>query len=133
MAKLHDTKIGKLKWDKSRRTRTGKVPQFQSVNDPEVGGLHLRIFPPKDTTGQSAKVFYWGYGASTNRKFYKIGQWGEWSLEAALSEARKLWRDFYDHGVEPNKSKQKRIRDAKTAVQIREVMAGHSYLNPHKD
>jgi len=39
MAKLHDTKIGKLKWDKSRRTRTGKVPQFQSVNDPEVGGL----------------------------------------------------------------------------------------------
>lgn len=26
-----------------------------------------------------------------------------------------------------------RIRDAKTAVQIREVMAGHSYSNPHKD
>ena len=101
------------------------MPQFQSVNDPEVGGLHLRIFPPKDTTGQSAKVFYWGYGASTNRKFYKIGQFGEWSLEAARSEARRLRRNFYDHGVDPNKSKQKRIRDAKARLTVEELVEAY--------
>ena len=125
MAKLNDTEIGKRRWDASKRTRTGKVPGYQSVNDPEVGGLHLRIFPPKDTTGQSAKVFYWGYGASTNRKFYKIGQFGEWSLEGARSEARRLRRNFYDHGVDPNKSKQKRIRDAKDRLTVEELVEAY--------
>ena len=37
MAKLNDTEIGKRRWDESKRTRTGKVPGYQSVNDPEVG------------------------------------------------------------------------------------------------
>ena len=125
MAKLNDTEIGKRRWDESKRTRTEKVPGYQSVNDPEVGGLHLRIFPPKATTGQSAKVFYWGYGASTNRKFYKIGQFGEWSLEAARSEARRLRRNFYDHGVDPNKSKQKRIRDAKDRLTVEDLVEAY--------
>ena len=126
MAKLNDTEIGKLRWDASKRTRTGKVPGYQSVNDPEVGGLHLRIFPPKATTGQSAKVFYLGYGPSTGRKFYRIGQFGDgWSLEAARSEARKLRRNFYDHGVDPNKSKQKRIRDAKDRLTVEELVEAY--------
>jgi integrase len=127
MAKLNDTEIGKLRWDASKRTRTGKVPGYQSVNDPEVGGLHLRIFPPKATTGQSAKVFYLGYGPSTGRKFYRIGQFGDgsWSLEAARREARKLRRNFYDHGVDPNKSKQKRIRDAKDRLTVGELVEAY--------
>ena len=126
MAKLNDTEIGKLRWDASKRTRTGKVPGYQSVNDPEVGGLHLRIFPPKATTGQSAKVFYLGYGPSTGRKFYRIGQFGDgWSLEAARSEARKLRRNFYDHGVDPNKSKQKRIRDAKDRLTVEQLVEAY--------
>jgi len=46
---------------------------------------------------------YLKYGAG--RDIYRIGSWGEWTLEAARSEARKLRRNFYDRGVDPNKSK----------------------------
>jgi len=132
MAKLNDTEIGKLRWDTSKRTRTGKVPGYQSVNDPEVGGLHLRILPPKATTGQSAKVFWLGYGPSTGRKFYRIGEFGNgsWSLKAARREARRLRSDFYDHGVDPNKSKRKRIRDAEARLTVGQLV--EAYLQEHE-
>ncbi|SVB29219.1 uncharacterized protein METZ01_LOCUS182073, partial [marine metagenome] len=126
---MNDTKIGKLKWDASKRTRTGSVPQFQSVNDPEVGGLQIRIFAPK-ATGQSAKVFYLAYGPSVNRKFYRIGSWGEWSLKEARDEARKLRKGFYDRGVDPKKAKQKQMQDAKRRLTVKELVG--DYLNEKK-
>jgi integrase len=122
MAKLNDTEIGKLKWDASKRTRTGKVPQFQWHDDPEIGGLHVRIYPPK-ANGQSNKVFYLKYGAG--RDIYRIGSFGEWRLEAARSEARKLRRNFYDRGVDPNKSRQKRIRDAKARLTVGKLVEAY--------
>jgi integrase len=122
MAKLNDTNIGKLRWDASKRTQSGKVPQFQWESDTEIGGLHVRIYPPK-ANGQSSKVFYLKYGVG--RDIYRIGSWGEWTLEAARSEARKLRRNFYDHGVDPNKSKQNRIRDAKARLTVEQLVEAY--------
>jgi len=122
MAKLNDTKISKLRWDASKRTKSGKVPQFQWESDTEIGGLHVRIYPPK-ANGQSNKVFYLKYGVG--RDIYRIGSWGEWSLEAARREARKLRRNFYDHGADPNSSKQKRIRDAKDRLTVEELVEAY--------
>jgi integrase len=122
MAKLHDTKIGKLRWDASKRTQSGKVPQFQWESDTEIGGLHVRIYPPK-ANGQSNKVFYLKYGVE--RDIYRIGSWPEWNLEEARREARKLRRNFYDHGVDPNKSKQERIRDAKDRLTVEQLVEAY--------
>ena len=126
MAKLNDTNIGKLRWDASKRTRSGKVPQFQWESDTEIDGLHIRIYPPK-ANGQSSKVFYLKYGVG--RDIYRIGSWGEWTLEAARSEARKLRRNFYDHGVDPNKSKQNRIRDAKARLTVEQLVEAYQTAN----
>ena len=126
MAKLNDTNIGKLRWDASKRTQSGKVPQFQWESDTEIGGLHVRIYPPK-ANGQSSKVFYLKYGVG--RDIYRIGSWGEWTLEAARSEARKLRRNFYDHGVDPNKSKQNRIRDAKARLTVEQLVEAYQTAN----
>ena len=120
MAKLNETKIGKLRWDNSKRTRGGKVPQFQWMDDAEVGGLHLRIYPPK-AYGISNKVFYLKYGSSVERKVYRIGTWGEWTLADARDEARRLRRAFYDLGVDPNRAKKERLRKAQACLTVKEL------------
>ena len=120
MAKLNETKIGKLRWDNSKRTRGGKVPQFQWVDDAEVGGLHLRIYPPR-AYGISNKVFYLKYGSSVGRKLYRIGAWGEWTLADAREEARRLRRAFYDLGVDPSQAKKERLQKAKGRLTVKEL------------
>ena len=120
MAKLNDTNIGKLRWDASKLTKFGNPPQFQAVSDTEVSGLSVRIYPPK-LNGQSKKTFFLKYGV--RRDVYKIGAWGEWTLEQARDEARKLRRSFYDHGVDPNKSKKRRIRDEKARETVEQLVA----------
>ena len=127
MAKLNDTNIGKLRWDASKLTKFGNPPQFQAVSDTEVSGLSVRIYPPK-LNGQSKKTFFLKYGV--RRDVYKIGAWGEWTLEQARDEARKLRRSFYDHGVDPNKSKKRRIRDEKARETVEQLVA--AYLQEHE-
>ena len=112
MATLTEAKIAKLKWDDSKRTRSGNVPKHQIHNDPDVSGHHIKLYPPK-ATGRSGKVFYLGYGPSTNRQFYKIGQWGDVTLEQARAEARKIRRELHRFGIDPNKARRARIRVAK--------------------
>ena len=112
MATLTEAKIAKLKWDDSKRTRSGNVPKHQIHNDPDVSGHHIKLYPPK-ATGRSGKVFYLGYGPSTNRKFYKIGRWGDVTLEQARAEARKIRRELHRFGIDPNKARRARIRVAK--------------------
>ena len=112
MATLTEAKIAKLKWDDSKRTRSGNVPKHQIHNDPDVSGHHIKVYPPK-ATGGSGKVFYLGYGPSTNRKFYKIGRWGDVTLEQARAEARKIRRELHRFGIDPNKARRARIRVAK--------------------
>ena len=111
MATLTEAKIAKLKWDDSKRTRSGNVPKHQIHNDPDVSGHHIKLYPPK-ATGRSGKVFYLGYGPSTNRKFYKIGRWGDVTLEQARAEARKIRRALHRFGIDPNKAGRARIRVA---------------------
>ena len=97
------------------------MPQVQFEDDPEVGGLHLRIYPPK-ANGRSNKVFYLMYGSSVDRKVYRIGAWGEWTLAEARDEARKIRRAFYDHGVDPTRAKKKRIQTGKSRLTVEELV-----------
>jgi len=117
VAKLNETKIGKLRWDASKRTQSGKVPQFQPVNDDAVGGLHVRIYPPKPN-GLSAKVFWIKYGPSVKRRSYRIGAWGDWTLSSARIEARKIRKDFYDLGIDPNRARQQQAQDAERRLTV---------------
>lgn len=112
MESLTEAKIAKLKWDDSKRTRSGNVPKHQIHNDPDVSGHHIKLYPPK-ATGRSGKVFYLGYGPSAHRKFYKIGRWGDVTLEQARAEARKIRRELHRFGIDPNKARRGRIRVAK--------------------
>ena len=107
MARLNDTAISKLRWDTEKRTRSGGTPQFQAHYDAEVKGLHLRILPP-DSNGRSSKIFWLKYG--TERKVYRIGEFGEWSVSAARDEAQRIRREFYSYGTDPNQARQKRLK-----------------------
>ena len=125
MGKLNETKIANLPWDESKRTASGRIPMFQQHNDAEVGGLHVRVYPPKVSTGRSNKVFYLKYGASVDRRIYRIGAWGDWTLADARDEARKIRKDFYDRGIDPNRAKQKRIQDAKRRLTVAELVEAY--------
>ena len=125
MAKLNDNKVSNLTWDESKRTASGRIPMFQQHNDPEVGGLHVRVYPPKVGTGRSNKVFYLKYGPSVDRRIYRIGAWGEWTLADARDEARKIRKGFYDRGIDPNRAKQKRIQDAKERLTVGELVEAY--------
>ena len=96
------------------------MPQFQWMDDAEVGGLHLRIYPPK-AYGISNKVFYLKYGSSVERKVYRIGTWGELTLADARDEARRLRTAFYDLGVDPNRAKKERLRKAQARFTVKEL------------
>ena len=126
---LTDTKISKLKWDDSKRTPSGKIPQYQVVSDTDVKGLHLRIYPPT-SSGKSTKTFYLKYGPSSKRMRYRIGAWGEWSLREARTEARRVRRAFYDHQIDPNQVKKQEVQEAKGRLTVREL-AG-AYLAEHE-
>ena len=123
MAKLNETEIYKLRWDESKRTASGRIPLFQQHNDVEVGGLHVRLYPPKTGTGRSgsSKVFWLMFGSAGDRHSYRIGSWGDWLLADARDEARRIRRDFYDLGIDPNRAKQKRIHDAKARLTVEEL------------
>jgi integrase len=129
MANLTEPKIAKLRWDNSKRTKAGNVPKFQWHDDPAVAGHHIRLYPPK-ANGQSNKVFYLKYGPDVDRKVYRIGTWGEWTLEASRAEARRIRRAYYDHQVDPNEAKQKRLQKAKARLTVKELMA--EYFEAHK-
>ncbi len=121
MATLTEAKIAKLKWDDSKRTRSGNVPKHQIHNDPDVSGHHIKLYPPK-ATGRSGKVFYLGYGPSTHRKFYKIGRWGDVTLEQARAEARKIRGELHRFGIDPNKARRERIRVAKRRLTVKQLV-----------
>jgi len=125
MAEMNEAKISKLKWNEAKRTASGRVPLFQQHNDVEVGGLHLRIYPPKAGTGRSGKVFYVKFGSAVNRRSYRIGAWGEWTLADARAEARRIRRDFFDSGVNPIKAKKKRIHDARGRLTVEELAGAY--------
>ena len=128
MARLTEDKIRKLRWDSAKRTKAGNVPKFQPHNDSEVGGLHIRLYAPK-LNGQSSKTFYVQYGADVDRKAFKIGSWGEWTLEDARDKARKIRRDFFEHGIDPNQAKRKKIQQAGTKPTVKELV--EKYLAAH--
>ena len=62
------------------------------------------------------------YGSSVDRKVYRIGAWGEWTLAEARDEARKIRRAFYDHGVDPTRAKKKRIQTGKSRLTVEELV-----------
>lgn len=128
MARLTEDKIRKLRWDSAKRTKAGNVPKFQPHNDSEVGGLHIRLYAPK-LNGQSSKTFYVQYGADVDRKAFKIGSWGEWTLEDARDKARKIRRDFFEHGIDPNQAKRKKIQQAGAKPTVKELV--EKYLAAH--
>ena len=118
MAKLTESKIGKLKWDKSKPTSSGR----QIHNDEAVGGLHLRVLAPKDN-GNSSKVFYVAYGPSHSRKLYRIGAWGEWTLNEAREKARAVRKAYYEDGEDPNQIKKQKIQSQRKRLTVRELVA----------
>jgi tetratricopeptide (TPR) repeat protein len=122
METLTEANIVNLKWDDSKRTRSGNVPKHQIHNDPDVSGHHIKLYPPK-ATGRSGKVFYLGYGPSTNRKFYRIGQWGDVTLEQARAEARKIRAELHRFGIDPNKARRERIQVAKRRLTVKQLVA----------
>ena len=126
--KLSEDKVRKLRWDATKRTRSGNVPKFQFHNDSEVGGLHIRLYPAK-ASGQCSKVFYVQFGPDIARKVFKIGSWGEWTLEEARAKARKVRKDFHEHGLDPNQSKRKRIQQAKAKPTVKDLV--EKYLAAH--
>lgn len=121
MARLTEDKIRKLRWDATKRTRSGNVPKFQAHSDGEVAGLHIRLYPPK-ASGQSSKVFYVQYGADTDRKVYKIGPWGEWPLDDARTEARKIRKAYAYDGTDPNQARQQRLQKAQARLTVKELV-----------
>ena len=117
MANLTEAKIRKLSWDPSKGTTSGR----QIHSDGVVKGLQLRVLAPK-ANGRSTKVFYQAYGPSTNRKFYKVGEWGDITLEQARQTARKIRRDFYELGVDPNQARQQRLQTAQNRLTFTELI-----------
>jgi hypothetical protein len=128
MATLTEDKIRRLKWDHSKRTRSGNIPKHQIHNDPDVKGHHVRLYPPKGN-GKSGKLFYLAYGASMNRKFYRIGCWGDWTLEDARAEARKARKAFYGFGIDPTKARKKRTEEAKERLTVK--LLTEKYIEDH--
>ena len=126
--KLSEDKVRKLRWDATKRTRSGNVPKFQFHNDSEVGGLHIRLYPAK-ASGQCSKVFYVQFGPDIARKVFKIGSWGEWTLEDARAKARKVRKDFHEHGLDPNQAKRKKIQQAEAKPTVKELV--EEYLTAH--
>ena len=117
MANLTEAKILKLKWDPSKGTTSGR----QIHSDGLVKGLQLRVLEPK-ANGTSTKTFYQVYGPSTNRKFYKVGEWGDITLDVARKRARKIRRDFYEHGIDPNQARQQRLQKAQARLTVKELV-----------
>jgi integrase len=117
MANLTEAKIRKLKWDPSKGTTSGR----QIHSDGVVKGLQLRVLKPK-TSGTPTKNFYQAYGPSTNRKFYKVGEWGDITLDQARQRARKIRRDFYDLGIDPNQARQQRLQAAEDRLTFTELI-----------
>jgi len=126
--KLSEDKIRKLKWDATKRTKAGNAPKFQWHDDPEVAGHHIRLYPPK-ASGQSSKVFYVKYGPDVGRKVYRIGPWGEWPLQEARDRARRVSKDFYSKGIDPNQSRQEKIQQAKAKLTVKEL--ADEYIEAH--
>lgn len=120
MAKLTEARIARLKWDPTDLTKAGNSKKFQPHNDSEVGGHQIRVYPPK-TNGQVNKVFWLVYGPATNRKGYRIGSWGEWTLEEARGKARKIRKDFYDLGIDPNKAKKEKAQNVKDRITVKQL------------
>ena len=117
MANLTEAKIGRLRWDPSKGTTSGR----QIHSDGVVKGLQLRVLAPK-ADGASTKVFYQAYGPSTNRKLYKVGEWGDITLVIARERARKIRRDFYEHGIDPNQARQQRLQKAQARLTVKELV-----------
>ena len=117
MAKLTESKIGKLKWNKSNPTSSGR----QIHNDEAVGGLHLRVLQPK-ANGNSSKVFYVAYGPSHRRKFYRIGAWGEWSLNEARDKARAVRKAYYEDGEDPNQIRKEKIQSQRKRLTVKQLV-----------
>jgi len=117
MANLTEAKIQRLKWDSSKGTTSGR----QAHSDGVVKGLQLRVLAPK-ADGRSTKVFYQAYGPATNRKFYKVGEWGDITLDQARQTARKVRRDFYDLGIDPNQARQQRLQTAEDRLTFTELI-----------
>jgi integrase len=124
MANLTEAKIRKLKWDPTKGTTSGR----QIYSDGVVKGLQLRVLEPK-TGGMSTKNFYQAFGPSTNRKFYKVGEWGDITLEQARSKARKVRRDFYERGIDPNAAKKRKVQQAQAKLTVKELV--DKYLDAH--
>ena len=116
MANLTEAKIGRLRWDPSKRTTSGR----QIHSDGVVKGLQLRVLEPK-ASGTSTKNFYQAYGPSTNRKLYKIGEWGDITLEEARKRARKIRRDFYERGIDPNQAKKEKAQKARDRITVKQL------------
>ena len=117
MANLTEAKIQRLKWDSSKGTTSGR----QAHSDGVVKGLQLRVLAPK-ADGRSTKVFYQAYGPATNRKFYKVGEWGDITLDQARQTARKVRRDFYDLGIDPNQARQQRLQTAEDRLTFTQLI-----------
>ena len=77
----------------------------------------------------SPATFYVQYGADVDRKAFKIGSWGEWTLEDARDKARKIRRDFFEHGIDPNQAKRKKIQQAGAKPTVKELV--EKYLAAH--
>lgn len=121
MAKITEAKIHKLKWDKSKCTNSGLIPDRQIHNDDAVQGLHVRIYPPK-ASGNSNKVFYLSYGPSINRKYYRIGAWGEWTLRQAREKSMVIRREYYENGTDPNQIKKHKTQERRARPTVKQLV-----------
>ena len=119
--KLTEDRIGKLRWDATKRTKAGNAQKVQLHHDSEVAGLHIRLYPPK-ASGKSSKVFYLKYGADTDRKVFKIGPWGPWTLGQARDEAQAIRRAYDYDGTDPNQARQQRIQKAQARLTVKELV-----------
>lgn len=107
MARLNDTDIAKLRWDDSRRTKSGRIPQYQGYSDGHVKGLYVRVYPP-NSDGTSSKVWWLSYG--TQRKSYKIGEWPAPNTKDARAEAQRIRELYYSHHIDPNEARRVRLQ-----------------------
>jgi hypothetical protein len=49
---MNEAKVSNLRWCEAKRAASGGVPLFRQHDDAEVGGLRMRIHPPKAGAGR---------------------------------------------------------------------------------
>lgn len=87
-----------------------------TVWDSDITGFGVRVFAPTRKHPTGSRSFFVNYRVDGREKRFTIGNFGDWSTEAARIEAKQL-RQRIDRGDDPATDKRER-REAPTVKEL---------------